>query len=206
MRYINVRKTLPSKRRDGGGSSFLLKLWTESWHDGTTRNVLLLNTSVEKKSGFRNREWRKSCSVLAFIIITYIAIHKVTLQALEIHTKTKPFPEVASYFLWVNTIWISILLNSRDGAKRAAEDKLQGVKWKDSRNKEVHWEKRAMVLPKALWWYKPKHTQKERESTGCAMAKGWLTQLRASSSPDKKKCGMSQKYWMMSFQSQSRII
>lgn len=40
-------------------------------------------------------------AVLSFIIIiiTYIAKHKVTLQALEIHTKTKPSPEVASYFL-----------------------------------------------------------------------------------------------------------
>lgn len=33
-------------------------------------------------------------AILSFIIIiTYIAKHKVTLQALEIHTKTKPSPE-----------------------------------------------------------------------------------------------------------------
>lgn len=48
--------------------------------------------------------------------------------------------------------------------------------------------------------------ESERESTGCAMAKGWSTQHRASTSPDKKKCGMSQRCWMMSFQIQSKIL
>lgn len=54
-----------------------------------------------------------------------------------------------------------------------------------------------MALLKPSWWYKPKHNQRERENTDCIMAKGWSTQL--STTPDKKKCGMSQRCWMMSF-------
>lgn len=74
-------------------------------------------------------------SFIIIIIITYIAKHKVTLQALEIHTKTKPSPEVASYFLWVNAIRTSTVLDSRMGQRelqktscRELSEKIQGVK------------------------------------------------------------------------------
>lgn len=72
-------------------------------------------------------ERRKSCCLLAFLFITSIPLHKLTLQALEI-PKTKPSPEVAFHFLGVNAIWTSIVLDRSDEANRTAEEKLQGAK------------------------------------------------------------------------------